>query len=272
MSNIELPLLLEPSQLLQNLESKSLIIVDVCKTEQYQTAHIPGAIHIEDPQIIAAQPPAMGLLPDAERLSALAQQLGLSADDHVVAYDDEGGGKAARLLWTLDAMGHKHMSLLNGGIHAWSAENHPLESTPNSARTGSFELQLNPKVVTDKNAILTSLNQANLVLLDARSPEEYSGAKKYAERGGHIPGAVNLDWLLMIDQSNNLKLKSKDELETMIGELVQGKDKDVVVYCQTHHRSALTYIVLKYLGYTSVRGYPGSWSDWGNSADTPIEA
>lgn len=271
MQNTELPLLLEPSQLAQNLDLKSLIIVDLCKNQQYLSAHIPGAIHIEYPQLLAANPPVMGLLPAPEQLKQLAQQLGLNPDSHIVAYDDEGGGKAARLLWTLDAMGHNKASLLNGGLHAWSAESHPMESSPNSAQAGSYELHSNMDVVADKEYVLSRLGNADTVLVDARSEQEFTGVKKFAEKAGHIPGAVNLDWLQMIDQSNHLKLKSNEELATMYAKLVDEKNKDIVVYCQTHHRSALTYFVLKYLGYTSIRGYAGSWSDWGNSADTPIE-
>jgi thiosulfate/3-mercaptopyruvate sulfurtransferase len=109
------------------------------------------------------------------------------------------------------------------------------------------------------------------VLVDARSPPEYSGEKRLAQRGGHIPGAVNFDWINAMDMQNNLRLKPAEVLSQSLAGLGVTQDKEVIVYCQTHHRSAHTYIVLKSLGYTKIKGYPGSWSEWGNQGDTPIE-
>ncbi|MDH5326237.1 MAG: sulfurtransferase [Gammaproteobacteria bacterium] len=268
----DIPLLLETDQLEQNLDNDDVIIVDLCKNEQYQAAHIPGAIHIEYPQVISARPPVMGLLPEATQLNALAASIGLQQNKQVVAYDDEGGGKAARLLWTLHAMGHSHTSLLNGGLHAWSAENRPMENKNNTAAAGSFDLDLSTHVVADREFILNNLNSDAVKLLDARSAQEFSGEKKFAERGGHIPGAVNIDWLLLMDQANNLRLKTDVDLHSLLQHYNIHSEHEVVVYCQTHHRSALSYIALKHLGFNHVRGYPGSWSDWGNSADTPVES
>ena len=104
---------------------------------------------------------------------------------------------------------------------------------------------------------------ADYVLVDVREVEEFAQ--------GHIPGAVNMEWLLAMDQALNLRFKSPDELRALLAERHVTPDKEVIVYCHTHHRSAHTYMVLKSLGYERVRGYPGSWSDWGNAADTPVE-
>ncbi len=115
------------------------------------------------------------------------------------------------------------------------------------------------------------LNWKNTVLLDARSPEEYNGTKRFTARSGHIPGAVNLNWLDTMDRHRNLRLKTDAELRRMLSERGITPDKEVIVYCQTHHRSAHSYVMLKSLGYTNIKGYPGAWSEWGNSNDTPIE-
>ena len=109
----------------------------------------------------------------------------------------------------------------------------------------------------------------NLALWDARSENEYKGVSRFSQFPGHIPGAVNLDWLEVMDRQSNLRVKSAEELQQLLDRLGITADKTVVTYCQTHHRSSLTWFVLKYLGYPEARGYPGSWSDWGNREDTP---
>ncbi|MEJ2106096.1 MAG: rhodanese-like domain-containing protein [Acidiferrobacteraceae bacterium] len=108
--------------------------------------------------------------------------------------------------------------------------------------------------------------------MDARTPEEYRGEKKLAQQVGHIPGAVNFNWTDAMDPNRQRRLKDADELRSRFAELGITPDKEIIVYCQTHHRSAHTFILLQWLGYTRVRGYPGSWSDWGNRSDTPVES
>lgn len=270
-----LSLIVEPDQLQPLLGSAGLLVVDLCKTETYAQTHIPGAIHLDYTQIIAANKPVMGLLPDADTLSRLFSDIGLTPDTHVVAYDDEGGGRAARLLWTLDAVGHTQTSLLNGGLHAWLNEGHPHEKLPVQAAPSNYRVEIDDASAASPIAtqafILEHLDDDNVVLLDSRSPEEYRGEKKFAERAGRIPGAVNMDWFLVMDKTNNMRLKPETELRTLLEERNIKPDHTVVTYCQTHHRSALTYFVLKSLGFTHIKGYPGSWSEWGNSEDAPIE-
>lgn len=271
MTDNRLPWVVEPKQLFNHLDQKNLCIVDLCKTDIYPHGHIPGALHLEYKDIVAAQPPAMGLLPDNETLQEIAARLGLTTDTHVVAYDDEGGGKAARLLWTLDCLGHHHLSLLNGGIHAWTNEGYPLEQQVKSADRTSYSVTNNDKPIATREFIQVHLNDKTVVLLDTRSSAEYTGMKKFALHGGHIPGAVNMDWLMMLDRDNNLKLRSTAELRDTLESRGVTPDKTIVTYCQTNHRSALVYYVLKALGYPDIKAYPGSWSDWGNRNDTPIE-
>jgi len=115
------------------------------------------------------------------------------------------------------------------------------------------------------------LHDPNVVFVDTRTLAEYRGETRRAERAGHIPGAVNFDWVNAIDQTRSLRLKPAQELKQVLSQMGVTPDKEVIAYCQTHHRSAHTYIVLKSLGYPRVRGYPGSWSEWGNSPETPIE-
>lgn len=272
MTDATLPLILEPEQLQQRLGDPSLLIIDLGKAETYAQGHVPGAIFLEYPQLIRIEKPQMGLLPDIEHMQALVSRLGISEDTHVIAYDDEGGGKAGRLLWTLDVIGHKHMSLLNGGLASWANEGFPLEQQPNMPSAVERSICYTSNGITDKNWILEHLQDQDVALLDTRMPQEFSGEKKFSERGGHIPGAVNFNWVDAMDQNRNLRLKDDDTLKTALADLGVTTDKQVIVYCQSHHRSAHTYLVLKHLGFDNVQGYPGAWSDWGNDPNTPIEA
>ena len=267
-----LPLLIEPDELQQHLQDPHLLIVDMCKPNQYQQIHIPGAVFLDYSYITAINRPAMGLLPDEEQISKVLAAIGFTSASHVVAYDDEGGGKAARLIWTLHALGHFKTSLLNGGIISWYKEQHPV--TAEATRITDMPCKVNYKnmdVVADVRYILSHLDDKKVALLDARSLGEYSGEKRYADRAGHIPGAKHFEWTDGIDNDRNNRLLPEPVLREKLSALGLTADKEIIVYCQTHHRSAFSYFMLKYLGYEKVRGYPGSWSDWGNRLDTPVE-
>jgi thiosulfate/3-mercaptopyruvate sulfurtransferase len=271
MTTSRFPLVIEPDQLQPELDTPNLLIVDLCKPDTYAKLHIPGAVHLGYAQLVAMRKPVMGLLPDEASLSQLFSHLGLTPDTHVIAYDEEGGGAAARLLWTLDAIGHHKASLLNGGLHAWLNEGHPVDNTPVQPEPSKYKAHIDETPIADQAFILRHLNDHGVALLDSRSPEEYRGERKFAEHAGRIPGAVNLDWFNVMDKERNMRLKPEAELRALMEERGLTNDKTIVTYCQGHHRSALTYFVLKVLGYPNIKGYPGSWSDWGNAEDLPIE-
>ena len=116
-----LPLIVEPDHLLQVLGTKDLLVVDVSEKNVHSLHHVPGAMHLAYQMIIDSKPPPMGLLPHDRHLSEVLSVLGMTSDTHIVAYDDQGNGNAARLLWTLDVIGHAGFSLLNGGLQACPA-------------------------------------------------------------------------------------------------------------------------------------------------------
>jgi thiosulfate/3-mercaptopyruvate sulfurtransferase len=269
MSIENLPLLLEPSQLEPLLGNDHLRVVSLCKDTTYSQLHIPGAVHLAYGAITASRGMTHGLLPQPTQLASVLAAHGIDNDSWVVAYDDEGGGNASRLLWTLETLGHRRFSLLNGGLHAWANEHHPLSREPAQSATAVFSAEPDSTPVADAEYILQRLESGELALWDARSLNEYRGISRFSQFAGHIPGAANLDWLEVMDRQNNLRLKPADELKRILAELGITPNKEVVTYCQTHHRSSLTWFVLKYLGYPRIKGYPGSWSDWGNRADTP---
>jgi len=272
MPNFDLPVIIECTELAQHLDNKNVVIIDVCKKEIWQQAHISGAVHIDYPQILRIEKPVMGLLPTAADFEKLMQSLGVNNDTHVVAYDDEGGGKASRLLWTLAAYGHTQYSLLNGGLMAWANEGWPLTNEVKTPVPGNFSCSdALTDVVSLRNSVFENINNTQVLLLDARSLAEYTGEKKFAARGGHIPGAIHFDWVEMMDPHRNGRLKTTLQLKQALSERGLSVDKHITCYCHTHHRSALSFIMLQSLGYKNISGYPGSWSDWGNDNDTPIE-
>lgn len=271
MTSTPLALLIEPADLAALLGAPDLCIVDLNQPHVYLRAHIPGAVSLDYGRIVAPRPPAAAVLPTAEHLADVLGSIGLSPNHQVVAYDDEGNGRASRFLWTLAAVGHAKASLLNGGLRGWMSENRPTESgAPTTTRT-SYPVRIGGDVIADKEYILAHLKDPAVVLVDTRSPEEYTGTMMRAERAGHIPGAVNFNWTDAMDPARQLRLKDAAEIKSALEAKGITPDKEIITYCQTHHRSAHTYMVLKILGYPRVKSYPGSWSEWGNLPDTPIE-
>lgn len=255
--------------------SSDVLLVDLSTHQQYTQAHIPGAVFLDYAHIVGMDKPYTGLLPDAASFEHILNTLGITANTHILAYDEEGGGKAGRLIWTLHAMGHMKASVLNGGLIAWYREQYPLSNQPvhcqaNAAKdhySVSFDQQ---QVIADAEYIMANLENPDIGLLDARSIEEYNGVARYAQRAGRIPGAQHFEWTRALNAETNYRLLDKADLQMQLDALGLSRDKEIIVYCQSHHRSALSYLMLKYLGYEKVRGYPGSWSEWGNRTDTPV--
>ncbi|MBV1882012.1 MAG: sulfurtransferase [Pseudomonadales bacterium] len=248
-----------------------LLILDLSQPQSYGKTHVPGAIHLPFSHLNRGIKPAVGELPSIELLEQLFSQVGLTPDKHVVAYDDEGGGWAGRLIWMLDMIGHQHYSYLDGGIHAWLGDKLPTEQAPNFAKATQVSITLNDQPRVDKAFILEHLQDPNMVIWDARSKEEYLGLRVVARRGGHIPGAQHYEWTTAMDKDNQLRIRDLTKIRQELTEKGITKDKLIVTHCQTHHRSGFTYLLGKALGFENIKAYPGSWSEWGNDEKTPIE-
>ncbi len=261
---------IEPEDLI-NYYSDDVILIDLCRDSTYAQHHIPGAVHVSTAEIMLGMPPAVGELPSKAALNQLFSRIGLSDDRLVIVYDDEGGGWAGRFIWLLDVIGHENYAYVNGGLHAWLKAGLPTESTTNHLEPSNYQVVIHSQPVADRDYILSHLNDERVMIWDARSPEEFSGKKVFARKAGHIPGAVNFEWTRAMDSQNNYRIKSKQILQSELCELGVTADKEIITHCQTHHRSGFTYMVLRYLDFPNVKAYPGSWSDWGNHPETPVE-
>ena len=175
MSIDALPLLLQPDALEPLLDSDGLQLVSLCKDSTYSQLHIPGAVHLGYAAITTSRGMTHGLLPPAEQLEAVLADHGIGNRTWVVAYDDEGGGNASRLLWTLESLGHQRYSLLDGGLHAWANERHPLSRESIRPVPALFKATPDATPVADAQHILQRLESDDLALWDARSLNEYRG-------------------------------------------------------------------------------------------------
>ncbi len=265
-----LPFVIEPTQLAallaQPINSK-LLIIDMCAEQTYLQGHIDGAIHVPPAKILAAEPPIPGKIASVEKLNRVFSFLGLTPETHVVVYDDEGGGWAGRMIWTLDAIGHKHYSYLNGGLHAWLASGQSVTQEIPVVTPSKVEVKIDPNVVIEIPDIIGEMDRADFVVWDARSPQEYAGEKITAQKNGHMPGAINCDWINLMDRNNSLRIRT--DARDYLASLGFTADKRIITHCQSHHRSGFTYLVGKAVGL-NIRGYHGSWAEWGNHPTTPV--
>jgi len=152
---------------------------------------------------------------------------------------------------------------------AWRPAAFPLANTAPAQTPAHYDCGLNRRVMADRDEVLRAIEDPDTLIWDARSPEEYAGTRVTALRNGHVPGAVNLDWLELMDRDNDLRLLPLDLLRDKLADRGITGDKRIITHCQTHHRSGLSYLVGKALGM-DIRAYDGSWSEWGNDPDTPI--
>lgn len=264
-----LPLVIEPADLAARLDAPDLILLDLSSDARYQQGHIQGARHLTPQRTQRTGSPTPGYAPTPEALTQLFSEIGHHPEATYVVYDDEGGGWAGRFIWLLDVIGHNRYHYLNGGLTAWLAEGRPVSQTLTEVAPTSVQLQLSDAPTASLEYLKSRLGAPDLAIWDARSAAEFSGEKVLAARGGHIPGAIHLEWTDAMDPSQGLRIRN--DLLAMLSARGINQDQELITHCQTHRRSGFTYLAAKALGFSRVKAYAGSWSEWGNAPDTPIE-
>jgi thiosulfate/3-mercaptopyruvate sulfurtransferase len=242
------------------------IVIDARSFSEYKNGHVPGAVNIDLFQLHWFDTTKRGIKDFNRQSRILLSNIGISKDSNAVFYDNVSGMSAARGVWLLLYFSHKKVSMLDGGFEKWKRERYPIEVNSNPLRNIRFIGKPNSKVIADANEVRRSLSNNNVKIVDARSREEFNGSHVRASRRGHIPSAINIDWEHNI---GNSVFKSKKKLSKIYSKIP--KNSQIITYCQGGYRAANAFVALKTLGYKKVKMYLGSWGEWGNRLEFPVE-
>ena len=262
-------LLWSPEELNARLGDPKLSVLDVRLTADYVRGHVPGAGHLDLYGISLCDTRPEPLQAFCWMVAYMMGNRGVDSEKAVVFYQENSGWRAARGFWFLEYFGHEDVHILDGGFDAWRGAGFPVSQEPVDVSRTSFETRTIPSKVATAKDILDRLDNENVKILDTRSDDEYTGKLVRAARGGAIPHAVHLEWTNNLDSSGRYKPAS--ELRAMYEEQGITPDKEIIPYCQGGYRSAHTYLALRLLGYPRLRNYVGSWKEWGDRVNLPIE-
>jgi len=271
---VEVTYLIEANELKGIAQQPNIKIIDFRKKEIYENEHIVGALNIWRTNIEDTSYPYSGIMASKTQIESLFGQLGITTDDTIIVYDDNGLCEASRLWWILQNYDFKNIKLLHGGISEWKSNNGQVATQIPKVNTAVFKLTKHPKMqyYVSKEQVSDALN-SNVVILDTRTSEEFSGKrqKKGATKAGRIPNSIHIDWAETINYNGNKHLKSLKELEIIYSELNIKKNDSIIVYCHSGVRSAhTTFVLTQLLGYKHVKNYDGSWTEWSYFNDLPI--
>ena len=260
----------------QNLSAPGVRLVEVdVDTAAYEQGHAPGAVgwnwRSQLQQSVVRDVVEKG---EFERLLGAS---GIGNDTRVILYGDNNNWFAAWAYWQMKYYGHENVQIMNGGRAKWLAEGRPTTTdTPSHTPQSYTAKDPDASIRALRDDVRASLGAS--VLVDVRSPAEFSGEllapenlpQEGSQRGGHIPGAVNIGWAQAVNEDSTFK--SADELNAIYGGRGVTADRDVIAYCRIGERSSHTWFVLKeLLGYPNIRNYDGSWTEWGSMIGQPIE-
>lgn len=264
--------------LAEHLGDAGLVVAEVDEnTDLYDEGHIPGAVKLHWRDDL--QDPVERDLIEKDAFEALMGQLGISSSTTLVAYGDKNNWFAAYAYWYLKIYGHQDVRILDGGRQKWIDEGRELTTDMPAPASAVYAAgDRDPSIRAYRDQVRDWLGAAGRALVDVRSPAEYAGEllappgyeQEGAQRAGHIPTAQSIPWATAVRDDGTFK--SADELREIYGGKEITPDKAVTAYCRIGERSAHTWFVLReLLGYGDVRNYDGSWTEWGNLVDVPIE-
>jgi len=261
----------------QHLSDESIRLVEVdVDTTAYESGHIPGAIGFNWQTQL--QHRVRRDIITREEFEQLLSESGISNDHTVILYGDNNNWFAAYAFWLFSIYGHEKLYLMDGGRKKWVSEGRPFTTeVPQYPHTQYRAKEPNVSLRAYSAQVMQAINNPQVALVDVRSPQEFTGEviappgmTETAQRGGHIPGAVNIPWAQAVNEDGTFK--TVDELRALYASKGVTPDKEVIAYCRIGERSSHTWFVLRHLlGYPHVRNYDGSWTEWGNLVGAPIE-
>ncbi|MSS86119.1 MAG: sulfurtransferase [Thaumarchaeota archaeon] len=246
------------------LNNPDVIIADTRSFKEYSEGHIPGSVNLDLFAFHWIDTTKQGINNFNDQARKLLSFLGVTSEKKVIFYDSVSGMIAARGVWMLMYFSHQNVFILDGGISKWKKENLSIQIKANNFKPSEFLGKINSEIITGFEYIRDNLD--NLKIIDARSTGEYEGSVVRAAQTGHIPNSINIDMNQNI--SDDGTFKTDEELSKIYN---ISKDSEIVTYCQGAYRAANSFLVLKKLGFKNVKVYLGSWGEWGNNTQLPIE-
>ncbi len=262
-------LLIETPELSARLADPQLRLLDARPAAEYERGHLPGAANLPAPATDNLDANRQGSPLPPDWAARLFRGVGINTDSRVVVYDDQGNRFSARIFYVLEFFGAGHVQVLDGGFRKWQAEGRPLTSEIPNMAPGNFAPSPRADILATSEWLATHLHDVEIV--DARSPEEFSGEKRRGPRGGHIPGAVNIEWTRVNASGDVPSFLAPAALQQIFAGAGVTPKQEVVAYCQMGMRAAAIYLALRLLGYARVRLYDGSWEDWSAQPQLPVE-
>jgi thiosulfate/3-mercaptopyruvate sulfurtransferase len=270
------PVLVTTAWLAEHLGDKGLVVAEADENpDLYDEGHVPGAIKLHWRDDL--QDPVERDLVEKEAFEQLVGSRGISNETTLVLYGDKNNWFAAYAYWYLKIYGHQDVRILDGGRQKWIDESRELTTDEPQVSPASYTARERDETIrARRDAVRQTIGRD--ALIDVRSPQEYSGEliaapgyeQEGAQRAGHIPTAQSIPWAQAVKDDGTFK--SADDLRELYGAKGITPERSVTAYCRIGERSAHTWFVLReLLGYEDVRNYDGSWTEWGNLIDVPIE-